>query len=52
MVLFWKNSAVLTAANKNDFLPASMQTPEMEEVKENPHLMPFPYAILPSGHLH
>lgn len=38
MFLFWNNSAVLAAANKNNFLPESMQTPEMEEVKEKPYL--------------
>lgn len=38
MVLFWNNSIVLATANKNNFLPESMQTPEMEEVKEKPYL--------------
>lgn len=38
MFLFWNNSAVLAAANKNHFLPESMQIPEMEEVKEKPYL--------------
>lgn len=38
MVLFWNNLAVLADANENNFLPESMQTPEMKGVKEKPYL--------------